>query len=89
MSRDEEEDLPKRKKKRGKLFSTPRIMLIVLIIGIVLGAALQYYAIDPILEPARIEQLKLCKTQNELLNQENENCLAQLYDLNSGASCPV
>ncbi len=87
MGRDEDDDSPRKKKK--KFFSKRNVFLIVLVIGIVLGAAVQHFYLEPLLEPAKMEQLKLCKSQNELLNQENQECLNKLYDASSGESCTI
>ncbi|MBN1940725.1 MAG: hypothetical protein JW772_00925 [Candidatus Diapherotrites archaeon] len=84
MARDEEEEdeQPRKRKKKKGFWSTTKILVACLLIfGIVVGAVIEHFYIEPLLEPHKVEQLRLCQSQNTLLNQENENCLRELSEL--------
>lgn len=79
--RDDEDDLPKRKKK-GTGFLGWRALLIFLLIGFVLGGFLEHQYIEPLLgETAK--KLAGCENINKLLNGEIETCYKCLADANA------
>lgn len=83
---DDEDDLPKRKKK-GPGFGGWRALLICILIGIVFGAFLEHQYIEPLLnEDAK--RLSVCQSTNKLLNSEIESCYKRLADANAPIVCP-
>jgi hypothetical protein len=76
--RDDEEDRPKRGKK-SFWSSSVVLLLFCLILGMIIGALAAHFYIEPLFAPQTVQDLKQCKTQNALLNQENKDCLKQLY----------
>tara|TARA_Y100000310_G_scaffold336351_1_gene420620 strand:- start:1799 stop:2086 length:288 start_codon:yes stop_codon:yes gene_type:complete len=68
----------------GKSFwSSKRIITVFLIIfGVILGMLLQHYYIEPALGSGCLDDLLICKAQVQVLDEENEACYQQNYDLN-------
>ncbi len=77
---EDEEDRPKRSKK-SFWSSSAVLLLFCIILGIIIGAVVAHLYIEPLFAPQIALDLKQCKSQNSLLNQENQDCLKQLYSL--------
>jgi capsule polysaccharide export protein KpsE/RkpR len=77
---EEEEDRPKRSKK-SFWSSSAVLLLFCIILGIIIGAVIAHLYIEPLFAPQTALDLKQCKSQNSLLNQENQDCLQQLHAL--------
>ncbi|MDD5163724.1 MAG: hypothetical protein PHD95_05975 [Candidatus ainarchaeum sp.] len=77
---EDEEDRHKRSKK-SFWSSSAVLLLFCLILGMIIGALAVHLYIEPLFAPQIAQDLKECKTQNSLLNQENKDCLNQLYSL--------
>jgi hypothetical protein len=79
---DEEYDnvAPRRKKGRGigkKIFGKTKIFLLILIIGVLIGAMLGHYYIEPVIAEATGSSCKSCLISKELLTKEHD-CLYTL-----------
>jgi len=73
---DEEEDAPKRKKRKGKaLLSKKQAIILAAILGIlVIGMALQHYAIEPLYGETVEEKYARCLTQKNVLDDRFVEC---------------
>lgn len=70
-------------RRRKKFWNSKRILTaFLIIIGIILGMLLQHYYIEPALGQTTFQELKICKAQNQVLDEENDACYQQNYDLN-------
>lgn len=69
---------------RGRSFwSSSRIITVFLILfGIIIGMLIQHYYIEPALGETCVEELRICKSQVQVLDEENEACYLRNYDLN-------
>ena len=74
---DYEELVPEKKGFLGKALRKSKKYLIVLIIGIILGALLQVWLINPIMNSVQVDACKDCFNMKTLLNTEHE-CLYKL-----------
>jgi len=71
--------MPDVKPHRKSFWTSKRIMTIAIIVfGIVVGMLAQHYYVEPLLGEACIEDLRICKAQNQVLNEENVVCYEQL-----------
>ena len=83
MARDEEEDdFPKRKKK-SSVSGSVVLIVAVLFFGLIIGALVEHFYIEPLLAPITVDQLNSCLASKSLLDLENQNCLRQLYGSNA------
>jgi len=75
---DEYDDLvpEKRKGKVGKAASATKKILIILIIGMIIGAIGGHFYLEPFINDAQASVCKNCLAAKELLGKENE-CLYQ------------
>ncbi len=80
MSDDEEDDAPKRKKKgKGKGFSKKQSLILVLVFGIlIVGMAIQHYAIEPLYGETVEEKYARCITQKNVLDERFVECSTEL-----------
>jgi len=84
---DIEEELPAKKKKKGKTFFTRKRIALILVIVIIfaLGAAFQHYYLEPLYGETIAEKYTRCLTQNNVLDERYVSCSNQLraceYDL--------
>ena len=74
---DYDELVPEGKNILGKAFGKSKMLILILIVGVVLGALLQYYYIDPAIGAMQTDTCRSCFTSKSLLTQENE-CLYTL-----------
>lgn len=83
---DEYDDLvpEKRKGKVGKAASATKKILIILITGMIIGAVLSHFYIEPFINDAQTSVCKDCLAAKELLGKENE-CLYQFIPDAQGA----
>lgn len=65
------------KNESSKSFWTLKKLLLILflIVGIAIGAALQHYLIEPLLEGSIAEQLKKCKAENLEIHNSLTKCI--------------
>ena len=75
---DEYDDVISEKKSRfrGK-GKKSKGLLLILLVGVILGAALMHYGIEPIIAEAQFSLCKDCLSSKELRDQEND-CLYSL-----------
>jgi hypothetical protein len=65
-----------------KFWSSKRILTFFLILfGIFVGMLVQHYYLEPLLSNGCIDDLRFCKTQVSVLDEENSACYQQNYDL--------
>jgi hypothetical protein len=65
-------------------WSSRRILSVFLIIfGLIFGMLLQHYYIEPLIGDNAIDELRFCKTQQAVLNEENEYCYQKVHDINA------
>ncbi|MDP6671209.1 MAG: hypothetical protein QGI60_05360 [archaeon] len=65
-----------------KFWSSKRIVTFFLILfGIFVGMLVQHYYLEPLLSDDCVDDLRFCKTQVSVLNEENNSCYQQNYDL--------
>ena len=65
-----------------KFWSSKRILTFFLILfGIFVGMLVQHYYLEPLLSDGCIEDLRFCKTQASVLDEENNSCYQKNYDL--------
>ena len=78
----EYEEMPKRKKKRSSLTSKRIVLLFLLIIGIVLGAVLEHYFVEPLIEEQSFQKYVNCESKVELLDKQIDDCIECLGENN-------
>jgi len=67
-----------------KFWSSKRIITFFLILfGIFVGMLVQHYYLEPLLSDECIDDLRFCKTQVLVLDEENNACYQQNDDLNT------
>jgi hypothetical protein len=71
-------------KQGGKGFwSSQRIVLFFLLsLALIFGMLVQHYYLGPLLSGGCVEELRICKSQVQVLDEENKACYQQNYDLN-------
>ena len=63
------------KKKKKKFWTSKRIGVAALIVFcLIVGAVLEHYLVEPVIGERCLESLRICKTQNQVLNEENQAC---------------
>jgi len=88
---DPYEDLsPKRKKGRGrggKIIGKTKLFVIILIIGILIGAFMGHYYLEPLLAEAEGSSCKTCLASKELLTKEHDCLYSIIGDVSKIDSC--
>ena len=80
MARDEEGDDERPRRGKRSFWQAKSILVFFsLFFVFVAGILIEHFYLEPLLAPQNFEQLKLCKAENALLQQENADCLSQLY----------
>ena len=78
--------MPKEKsvESHGKGFwSSKRIIVVFLIfMGVIVGVLIEHYYIEPVIGEQSVGELHICKSQVQVLDEENEACYQKNYDLN-------
>ena len=74
---DYNELVPEKKSFFNKIIGKSKKYLIILVAGIVLGAVIQYWLINPVLNSAQADVCKDCFNLKTVLNEEHE-CLYRL-----------
>ncbi|MEI7961263.1 MAG: hypothetical protein WCI04_02915 [archaeon] len=82
---DYSELVPASAGKMGKIFVKARFYVLFLIIGILIGAYLQFAYITPLFTQSQLNTCSDCTKTKELLSKEN-NCLYSLLQDPQGAS---
>ncbi|MBT4870687.1 MAG: hypothetical protein HON47_03880 [Candidatus Diapherotrites archaeon] len=85
-----EELAPKRKRGRGigkKIFGKTKIFLLIFVIGLLVGAFIGIYYIEPILAEAEGSTCKACLASKELLTKENDCLYSLVEDATTINSC--
>jgi flagellar basal body-associated protein FliL len=77
-----DDDFAEPKKKKASRFGSIKVFLVLLIIGIAIGAFLEHQYIEPMIN-SNAKALADCSNTKSLLNIEIEDCYKQLADLNS------
>ena len=88
----DEEDEPRRKKKKGKgFFSRKMIALMAIAISFfILGAAFQHYLLEPVIGSGIAQKYALCLSQRNVLDERFAFCAQQLNDANNSKnSCEL
>ena len=68
--------------RKRRFWSSKRIITIFLIVfGIIIGMLAQHYYIEPLISDQCIEDLRICKAQTSVLDEENDACYQQANDL--------
>jgi hypothetical protein len=76
---------PENAGKIGKIFNKNKKLLIILLIGIILGCALQYFVVNDFVASSIKNTCRTCFNSNEILNKEND-CLYSLIPGEKNAS---
>jgi hypothetical protein len=72
-----------RSSEKSGVWTSARIVTIfILALGIILGVLIAHYFVEPALGDRCVEALGICKSQVQVLNEENDACYQQNYDLN-------
>ncbi len=81
---------PKRKKDKGivkKIFGKTKIFLLILVIGILIGAMLGHYYVEPILSEMEGSSCKSCMASKDLLTKEHDCLYSIIGDTTLINSC--
>jgi hypothetical protein len=76
----DEEEGPRRKKKKGKgLFSRKITAIIIIAFAVfILGALFQHYYIEPVIGEGTTQQYAICLSQKGVLDERFSSCAQQL-----------
>jgi len=65
----------KESKKKKRFWTSKRVGIAALIVFcLIVGAAIEHYLIEPVIGEYCLEDLRICKQQNQVLNEENQAC---------------